>query len=88
LISPKTKDFAEIVNVFDIQNTKSMFVFSKADRNALLASRNLKKVKILNASDLNTYDILNAGKIFLSESSIKEIEKMFDNTTVVEKDES
>ena len=88
LDTAKTRDFVELLNVFDIKESKSMFVFGKVDRNALLASRNLKRVKVVNASDLNTYDILNAGKIFLSESAIKEIEKMFDNTTTVEKDES
>jgi large subunit ribosomal protein L4 len=54
-----------------------MFVFNRADRNTFLSSRNLQKVLVVNATDLNTYDILNAGKIFFVESSIKELDKMF-----------
>lgn len=86
--TPKTRDFAELLNAFEVNDTKSMFVFEKVDSSVILASRNLKKVKIVNASDLNTYDILNAQRIFLVEGSLKELEKMFDNLAVAEKDES
>lgn len=76
--NPKTKNFIDILNVFDVKDKKAMFVFSEADRNVFLSSRNLKKVKVVRALDLNTYDILNHNKLFLLESSIKEIQKMFD----------
>lgn len=74
--SPKTKNFLEILNAFEIVDKKAMFVFNKADKNVFLSSRNLKGIKIVNASDLNTYDILN-HKIFLIESSVKTIEELY-----------
>jgi large subunit ribosomal protein L4 len=46
------------------------------DRNILLSSRNLQQVKIMYAGDINTYDILNHNKLFISEASVKEIEKI------------
>jgi large subunit ribosomal protein L4 len=76
--NPKTKNFIDILNVFDVKDKKAMFVFPETDRNVFLSSRNLKKVKVIRAFDLNTYDILNHNKLFLLESSIKEIQKMFD----------
>jgi len=76
--NPKTKNFIDILNVFEVKDKKTMFVFPETDRNVFLSSRNLKKVKVVRALDLNTYDILNHNKLFLLESSIKEIQKMFD----------
>ena len=76
--SPKTKDFIDILNIFDVNDKKIMFVFPETERNVFLSSRNLKKVKVIRASDLNTYDILNYNKLFFLESSIKEVQKMFD----------
>jgi large subunit ribosomal protein L4 len=75
--TPKTKNFAELLSVFELNRTKTMFIFSKADNNVYLASRNLPSVKVINAEELNTYDILKAEKLFFVESSIKDIEKMF-----------
>jgi len=77
--TPKTRNFTELLNVFEVSNEKTMFVFSKADHNIFLSSRNLQKVKVVNTTDLNTYDILRAGKIFFVESSIKELDKLFEN---------
>jgi len=42
-----------------------------------LSSRNLSKAKVVLASELNTYDIMNANKMLFIESSIKEIEQNF-----------
>lgn len=75
--TPKTKNFREIITAFDIADKKAMFVFSKTDPNVILSSRNIKGIKVVNASELNTYDILNHSKLFLVESSLKEIEAMF-----------
>ena len=46
-------------------------------KNILLSSRNLKKARVVLASELNTYDVMNTNKLMLLESSIKEIEKNF-----------
>jgi len=54
-------------------------VTSSVDMNVLLSSRNLAKVKVIQASDLNTYEILDAGRLLLTESSVKEIESIHAN---------
>jgi large subunit ribosomal protein L4 len=48
----------------------------KADQNVVLSSRNLQRTKVVTANSLNTYDILNAKKLFVLESSLKTIEEI------------
>ena len=72
--APKTKDFVSILKALDIENKKSMFVLGTSNKNIYLSSRNLKNVNTVNSSELNTYNILNAQKLVLSESCLEEIE--------------
>ncbi len=72
--SPKTKNYSEILNNLDLAGKKSLFVINENDKNVVLSSRNIKGTKVVNAKDLNTYDILNAGSVVLTENSIKTIE--------------
>ncbi len=77
--APKTKNFTEILKSFEFQGLKTLLVVPDTDANVLLSLRNLQKVKIIRASDLNTYAILEAKKLLVMESSIKEIEKVHQN---------
>jgi large subunit ribosomal protein L4 len=76
---PKTKDFIEILKNFKLTGQKALLVMSDTDVNVLLSARNLKKVKIIRAADLNTYEILDAKIMLITESSVKEIEKIHQN---------
>lgn len=75
--APKTKNFTAILKALDIENKKSMFVLGASNKNVYLSSRNLKSVNAVNSSELNTYNILNAQKIVLSEGCVEEIESNF-----------
>lgn len=74
---PKTKKFVEILKNFKIGNGKVLFVLHDKDENLRLSARNLQKAKIISATDLNTYDILNASRLVISESSVKIIENQY-----------
>lgn len=52
-------------------------VLAQSNKNVFLSSRNLGQVEVVTASQLNTYDVLNASNLVLTEGSVKEIEKMF-----------
>jgi large subunit ribosomal protein L4 len=52
-------------------------LLDKPNKNILLSSRNLSKAKVVLASELNTYDIMNANKMLFVESSIKVVEETF-----------
>jgi large subunit ribosomal protein L4 len=77
--TPKTKNFTELLKNFKTEGKKMLLVTSTVDMNVLLSCRNLAKVKVIQASDLNTYEILDAGQLLLTESSVKEIENIHAN---------
>lgn len=77
--TPKTKNFTELLKNFKTEGKKMLLVTTSVDMNVLLSSRNLAKVKVIQASDLNTYEILDAGRLLLTESSVKEIESIHTN---------
>ncbi|MGF7139680.1 50S ribosomal protein L4 [Roseimarinus sediminis] len=79
LEAPKTKDFTNIQNNLKINDKKSLFVLSEANKNIYLSSRNLQGVKVVIASELTTYDILNASSVVLLEGSLEKIEGVFNN---------
>lgn len=73
---PKTKDFTGLLKNFNLSEKKTLLVLPETDRNLVLSSRNLKKAKVTLADMLNTYDILNANSIIISESSVPKIEEI------------
>jgi len=75
--SPKTKSYTELLSNFDLLDNKTVLVLADSNKNIFLSSRNLKKVKVVLASELNTYDVMNANKLILMESSINVIEENF-----------
>ena len=75
--TPKTKSYTDILSNFDLLDNKTVLVLAESNKNIFLSSRNLKKVKVVLASELNTYDVMNANKLMVMESSINEIEKNF-----------
>ena len=76
LDTPKTKEYLNILNNLEQSNRKTLMVLPKNDQNVYLSSKNIKKAKVVRASDICTYDILNANKLLVLESSVKEIEEI------------
>ncbi|MCX6230420.1 MAG: 50S ribosomal protein L4 [Bacteroidetes bacterium] len=70
--TPKTKNFIEILNNLKIFDKKTLIVLFESNKSVYLSSRNLGQVKVVNVTELNTYDILHANNIMFLESSIKE----------------
>jgi large subunit ribosomal protein L4 len=77
LEAPKTKEIVNIKNNLQIADKKSLFVLPAENNNIYLSSRNLEDVSVVIASELNTYQILNAKTIVLLEGSVKKIEEAF-----------
>lgn len=73
--SIKTKAFIELVTALNIANEKTLLVLPVVDKNIYLSSRNLKKAKVITADQLNTYDVLNAGKLVLTTGAVKKLEE-------------
>jgi large subunit ribosomal protein L4 len=67
--APRTKDFAAIINALRGDSRKTLLVLNENNENVYLSSRNLENNKTVILSDLNTYDIMNAGTVIISESA-------------------
>jgi large subunit ribosomal protein L4 len=74
--APKTKEYATLINNLKISDKKSLMVLDEPNKNIYLSSRNLKGVKVVTISELNTYDILNCSSIVFSESSLNKLQKV------------
>jgi large subunit ribosomal protein L4 len=72
--APKTKNYIDLIKNLNLADKKSLLVLGDVNKNIYLSSRNIQGAKVVNASDLNTYDILNAQNLILAESSIKVLE--------------
>jgi large subunit ribosomal protein L4 len=72
--APKTKNFVDLIKNLNLDNKKTLLVLGANNQNIYLSSRNIQGSKVVNASDINTYDILNADNLILAESSVKIIE--------------
>ena len=75
--TPSTKLYSSTLANFNLLDNKTILVLDKPNKNIFLSSRNLSKAKVVLASELNTYDIMNANKMLFIESSIKDIEVNF-----------
>ena len=75
--TPKTKEIVNICQNLNLIDKKSVFVLGEPNKNIYLSSRNLQKQKVLTASSINTYEIMNANALVLVESSIDVLNKMF-----------
>ncbi|WP_166332416.1 50S ribosomal protein L4 [Sphingobacterium chungjuense] len=73
----KTKNYLALVNALNIADDKTLLVLPAYNNNVYLSSRNLKKAKVIVASELNTYDVLNATKLVLTTDSVKTLEEAF-----------
>jgi large subunit ribosomal protein L4 len=76
LDDPKTKSYIEILNSLSFADKKTLMVIPEVDKNIVLSGSNVKKAKIALASDICTYDVLNADKLILCEGSIEKIENI------------
>lgn len=74
--APQTKKYTELLNNLGVSDKKSLLVLSESNKNVYLSSRNLKGTKVVTASQVNTYDLMNAGSVIIAESSIETIENI------------
>ena len=72
--APKTSAYIEVLKSLGLDSKKSLLVLAEPNNNVYLSSRNLKNSEAITTSELNTYKIVNAGSIVLSESSVADIE--------------
>ncbi len=71
----KTKDMVSILENFEINN-KLLIVVDELNENLILATRNLENITLLEANEINTFDIVAADKMMVTETAVKAIEEV------------
>jgi len=74
--TPKTKTFLQMAENLNLAGKKVLVVLPASDHNISLSVRNLQHVKVVQAADVNTYDVMNAGVILMAEGSVNVINEM------------
>ena len=75
--TPKTKGYTEIMKNLNLSDKKTLVVLAQHDNNIYLSSRNLQRNKVTTATELNTYDVMNAQTIVFVEGSVPVLENRF-----------
>ena len=72
--APKTKDFVNFAKNLKVEDKKALVVLPEVNKNVYLSARNLKRAAVMTASTLNSYKVLNADVLVITESSLKAID--------------
>lgn len=72
----KTKNFVEIMKNLKVEGQKVLVLMSGVNKNVVLSARNLERVKVSCAADLNTYGVLNAGVLLVTENALGQINEV------------
>ena len=76
LDAPKTKDFVNITKNLKVDGKKLLFLLPDANKNVYLSARNLQRADVMAASTLNTYKVLDADVLVMTENSLKTIDEI------------
>ena len=75
--APKTKELVNVLKNLGISGKRTVLVTPELNENLLKSSRNIQRVALTRASDLNTYQIMQTQSLVLSEGSVAKIQEMF-----------
>lgn len=74
--TPKTKDMLTILTTLKVNEVKTLLVVKELDENIILASRNLEKVTLIEANEINVLDLIASEKVVITEEALKAIEEV------------
>ena len=75
--TPKTKSFIQFRSDLQLADKKVLVIVPIGYDNVRLSARNLQKIKVSDASSINTYDVLNASHLLISEEAVEVVNQMF-----------
>lgn len=74
--TPKTKDFLSMLKVLKLDGKKMLLILPESNHFVSLSARNLPRAKVIAASDINTYKVMDAANLVFTEQSVAVIEKL------------
>jgi large subunit ribosomal protein L4 len=75
--SVKTKGYLSVLTSLKMNDKKTLLLVPDYNKNVYLSSRNIPNAQVMKASDVNTYNILNANNIILEEGAIDKLKELF-----------
>lgn len=75
--APKTKEAVSLLNNLKISGKKVLLVLPKVEKNVYLSARNIQRVDVMTASALNTYKVMNANVLVVTEDALKLVDETF-----------
>ena len=72
--APKTSEFIGFLSALKVTG-RTLFVTADTNKNIYLSGRNIKGNTVMRAADINTFEVLKAGKLILTETAIAKIEE-------------
>lgn len=75
--APKTKDGVTLLNNLKIEGKKTLIVLPEVKKNVHLSVRNIQRVDVMTASALNTYKVMNANVLVVTENALKLVDETF-----------
>ena len=76
--APKTKDFINITKNLKVEGRKLLLLLPGVQKNVYLSARNLQRTQVMTASALNTYKVLDADVLVVTEKSLEDIDAVLD----------
>ncbi|SFA92942.1 large subunit ribosomal protein L4 [Acetitomaculum ruminis DSM 5522] len=77
LADVKTKNFAKVLGNLNVEGEKALVLYDGENKNLVLSSRNLPKVKAAKTEAINTYDILKYNTVVITKDAVKKIEEVY-----------
>ena len=75
--TPKTKDFIEMQKNLKIDGKKLLLVLPSNNKNVYLSARNIQRAEVATVSALNTYKVMNANVLVVTEDALKLVDETF-----------
>lgn len=78
LEAPRTKDYIQFLSDLNLSGRKTLLILPDVNTNVVLSSRNVQKAKVTTAAQVNTYDLMNADQLLISEEALSTIQTLFE----------
>lgn len=75
--APKTKSFIELQKNLSVEGKKMLLVLPCNNKNVYLSARNIQRVEVASVSALNTYNVMNANVLVVTENALKLVDETF-----------
>ena len=74
--APKTKEFVDITKNLKVDGKKVLVLMPETNKNVYMSARNLQRADVIEAQNVNTYKVLNADVLVITEGSLKTIDEI------------